>query len=117
MHVYSELCGAGASGQTGGKWTEGRDLWCKRCEVQYCLHCGEKTGTLVKWHANKTCQEFLQEVENAKACATRKMLEDEANAGCAPVSCLNFFPCFFTAVCRSPVYSAVSSFDHLRMAF
>ena len=56
-------------------------MWCKSCDIQYCLHCGEKTGTLVKWHSHKTCAQFLQEAANSKAVAKKKMLEDKANAG------------------------------------
>ena len=71
----------GAGTSTQGKWGEGRDMWCKSCDIQYCLHCGEKTGTLVKWHSHKTCAQFLQEAANSKAVAKKKMLEDKANAG------------------------------------
>lgn len=73
--------GAGTSAQGAAKWAEGRDMWCKRCDMQYCLYCGEKVGTLVKWHTNKTCSQFLKEVENSKAVAERKKLEDKVNAG------------------------------------
>ena len=51
--------------------------------MQYCLHCGEKLGTLVKWHAKQTCAQFLQQAANSKAAVERKMLEDTANAGYA----------------------------------
>lgn len=73
------------AGQAGEKkrWREGRDMWCDVCQVRYCLHCTEAMGTLVRWHDGKTCKEFMQEAENAKAAAERKRLEKIANEGCA----------------------------------
>lgn len=58
-------------------------MWCKSCDMQYCLHCGEKMGTLVKYHTNKSCSQFLQEADNSKAAAERKQLEQKANKGYA----------------------------------
>lgn len=61
-------------------------MWCDTCEMRYCLHCGDAMGTLVKWHAGKTCAEFLQEADNAKAAEERKRLEKAANEGCGPTA-------------------------------
>eukprot|EP00892_Ulva_mutabilis_P005990 jgi/Ulvmu1/3763/UM175_0011.1 len=63
------------------RWQEGRDMWCEACQVQYCLHCGDRLGTLVKWHAGKTCAQFLQQSQNAGAVMERLRLEQLANTG------------------------------------
>eukprot|EP00892_Ulva_mutabilis_P001064 jgi/Ulvmu1/10959/UM007_0138.1 len=72
-----------APGEDGeqSRWHEGRDMWCDTCRIRYCLHCGDRMGTLVKWHDGKTCTEFLQDTENAKAAAERRRLERVANEG------------------------------------
>lgn len=91
QHEHADAASRGTSGRCGAgdvgkrqRWHEGRDMWCDTCEMRYCLHCGDAMGTLVRWHAGKTCTEFLQEADNAKSAAERQRLEREANAGCAP---------------------------------
>lgn len=64
-------------------------MWCDTCEMRYCLHCGDAMGTLVRWHAGRTCAQFLQDADNAKAAAERKRLEKVANEGCGPSPCMH----------------------------
>lgn len=51
-------------------------------QVRYCLHCGERTGTLVKWHATQTCTQFLEEALASRETAERRKLAAQADAGC-----------------------------------
>jgi hypothetical protein len=83
-------------------------MWCKSCDMQYCLHCGEKMGTLVKWHKHKTCQEFLQEADKSKAALQRRILEVKANEAYA-TSCLLFRLYLKITMCPSSLIPFVSN--------
>ena len=58
-------------------------MYCTQCRIQYCLHCGAKTGTLVKWHGGQRCEEYLAEVARSKEEGERRARAASADAECA----------------------------------
>lgn len=58
-------------------------MWCPQCQVQYCLHCGDKMGSLVKWHREQSCKQYLEQVSRSKAEAERQQKARLADEECA----------------------------------
>jgi hypothetical protein len=70
------------AGTTQSRWRANRDFWCEKCQVQYCLHCSDGLGTVVRWHCDKTCEEHLRAVQQSKIEAERRRKALEADAQC-----------------------------------
>jgi hypothetical protein len=54
--------------------------------MQYCLFCGDKMGTLVKWHSGQTCEDYLAKVAESIATKERQKLAAMADAECDPAT-------------------------------
>jgi hypothetical protein len=81
-NMCSACCADEAGPSKPCKWRPGRDMWCPKCHVQYCLYCGERLGTLVKWHANTTCEDYLASLAKSKEDAERRQKAELADAEC-----------------------------------
>jgi hypothetical protein len=74
------------AGTQQSRWRAGRDLWCRKCEVRYCLHCSDQLKKPVHWHHEKTCEENILEIERSKNEAERRRKDAEAVAQCVAIS-------------------------------
>jgi hypothetical protein len=74
------------AGTSQSRWRAGRDLWCRKCEVRYCLHCSDQLKKDVHWHHEKTCEEYILEIERSKNEAERQRKDREAVAQCVAIS-------------------------------
>jgi hypothetical protein len=85
LTCHDSMCVAsGPSVREARKWKEGRDLWCEKCRVQYCLYCGDSLGSLVRYHVGQTCAQFLQATEHAKIATAHQRSVDAVTAECGP---------------------------------